>query len=181
MSFPTHSAPCFTWHLPTDSLVFCAPALLLLGLTPETAPRTMADFLDRLPEPMLDSGTAVAGCGGAFCNMFLEALADGGVACGLPRQKALLYAAQMVIGTAKLMLETGKHPGALDQRYLKSAQDLLHGEILAAVDGEVCTAVPQGGGAFPRALFPCPDGAQEALRWLLHGSQRLISSWFALG
>ena len=51
MSFPTHSAPCFTWHLPTDSLVFCAPALLLLGLTPETAPRTMADFLDRLPEP----------------------------------------------------------------------------------------------------------------------------------
>ena len=51
MSFPTHSTPCFTWHLPTDSLVFCAPALLLLGLTPETAPRTMADFLDRLPEP----------------------------------------------------------------------------------------------------------------------------------
>lgn len=51
MSFPTHSTPCFTWHLPTDSLVFCAPALLLLGLTPETVPRTMADFLDRLPEP----------------------------------------------------------------------------------------------------------------------------------
>ena len=51
MSFPTHSTPCFTWHLPTDNLVFCAPALLLLGLTPETAPRTMADFLDRLPEP----------------------------------------------------------------------------------------------------------------------------------
>ena len=51
MSFPTHSTPCFTRHLPTDSLVFCAPALLLLGLTPETAPRTMADFLDRLPEP----------------------------------------------------------------------------------------------------------------------------------
>lgn len=51
MSFPTPSAPCFTWHLPTDGLVFCAPALLLLGLTPETAPRTMADFLDQLPEP----------------------------------------------------------------------------------------------------------------------------------
>ena len=51
MPFPTHSAPCFTWHLPTDRIIFCAPALLLLGLTPETAPPTMADFLDRLPEP----------------------------------------------------------------------------------------------------------------------------------
>ena len=51
MSFPTHSAPCFTWHLPTDRLIFCSPALLLLGLAPETAPQTMTAFLDRLPEP----------------------------------------------------------------------------------------------------------------------------------
>lgn len=51
MSFPTYSAPCFTWHLPTDRLIFCSPALLLLGLAPETAPQTMTAFLDRLPEP----------------------------------------------------------------------------------------------------------------------------------
>lgn len=84
-------------------------------------------LLDRLPEPMLDSGTAVAGCGGAFCSLFLEALADGGVACGLPRQKALLYAAQMVIGTAKLMLETGKHPGALKDEVCSPAGSTIQG------------------------------------------------------
>ena len=47
------------------------------------------------------------------CKQFIEALADGGVACGLPRAKAQEYAAQMVLGSAKLVLESGKHPGAL--------------------------------------------------------------------
>ena len=70
-------------------------------------------LLDPLEERLLDAGSAVAGCGPAFCDLFLEALADGGVACGLPRDKALRYAAQMVLGSATLMLETGKHPGAL--------------------------------------------------------------------
>ena len=61
----------------------------------------------------MDAGSAVAGCGPAFADLFLEALADGGVACGLSRALALESAAQMMIGTAKLMLETGKHPGEL--------------------------------------------------------------------
>ena len=49
----------------------------------------------------------------AWVYQFIEALADGGVACGLPRAKAQEYAAQMVLGSAKLVLESGKHPGAL--------------------------------------------------------------------
>lgn len=72
-----------------------------------------AGVLDRLPEKLMDAGSAVAGCGPAFAAMFLEALADGGVACGLPRTKAVEYAAQMLLGTAKLALETGQHPGQL--------------------------------------------------------------------
>ena len=72
-----------------------------------------AGYLDRLPEKLMDAGSAVAGCGPAFVSMFIEALSDGGVACGLPRDKALRYAAQTVLGTAQLLLETGQHPGQL--------------------------------------------------------------------
>ena len=52
-------------------------------------------------------------CGPAFVDLFIEALADGGVACGLPRASALEFAAQMVAGSARLVLESGKHPGVL--------------------------------------------------------------------
>ena len=60
--------------------------------------------MDRLPEPLLDAASAVAGCGPAFVCQFLEALADGGVACGLPRENAYRYGAQMLLGN---------HPGQL--------------------------------------------------------------------
>ena len=72
-----------------------------------------AGMLDRLPEKLIDVGSALAGSGPAYVSMFMEALADGAVACGLPRDKALRYAAQTLIGTAELMLQTGKHPGEL--------------------------------------------------------------------
>ena len=66
-----------------------------------------------IPEKLMDAGSAVAGCGPAFVDLFIEALADGGVACGLPRAQALEFAAQMVAGSARLLLESGKHPGVL--------------------------------------------------------------------
>ncbi len=66
-----------------------------------------------LAEKLIDAGASVAGCGPAFVDLFVEALADGGVACGLPRAQALEFAAQMVAGSAKLILESGKHPGKL--------------------------------------------------------------------
>lgn len=72
-----------------------------------------AGLLDQIPESSMDAASAVSGCGPAFVYLFLEALADGGVACGLPRQKALAYAAQTVEGAARLVLESGTHPGAL--------------------------------------------------------------------
>lgn len=72
-----------------------------------------AGRLSPLPEDKMDAGSAVSGCGPAFADLFLEALADGGVACGLPRAAALEYAAQMLLGSAKLALESGQHPGVL--------------------------------------------------------------------
>ena len=72
-----------------------------------------AGIVDHLPEKLIDAGSAVSGCGPAFVSLFLEAMADGGVACGLPRDKALEYAAQTVMGTAMLMLQTHSHPGAM--------------------------------------------------------------------
>ena len=70
------------------------------------AAMTATGKLDHMPEALMDAGSAVAGCGPAFACLFAEALADGGVACGLPRQKAREYAAQMLLGTAKYLQET---------------------------------------------------------------------------
>jgi len=69
--------------------------------------------LEELDEHLIDAGSAVAGCGGAFACLFLEALADGAVSCGLPRDKAMRYAQQMLLGTAALAQQTGTHPGAI--------------------------------------------------------------------
>ena len=72
-----------------------------------------AGRLDAVPESLIDAASCVSGCGPAWVYQFIEALADGGVACGLPRAKAQEYAAQMVLGSAKMVLESGQHPGAL--------------------------------------------------------------------
>ena len=69
--------------------------------------------LEALPEHLIDAGSAVAGCGGAFACLFMESLADGAVTCGLPRDKARRYAAQMVLGTAQLALQSGQHTAAM--------------------------------------------------------------------
>ncbi len=72
-----------------------------------------AGMVDPINESLIDAATAVMGCGPAFAYMFIEALADGGVSCGLTRQEAKIYAAQMVAGAATMLLATGKHPGEL--------------------------------------------------------------------
>ena len=88
---------------------------------------SQAGFLDRLPEKLIDAGSAVSGCGPAFVSMFIEALSDGGVACGLPREKALALAAHTLQGTAALLLETGKHPGVLKDEVCSPGGSTIQG------------------------------------------------------
>ena len=66
-----------------------------------------------IPERLMDVVVGVSGSSPAYVFMFLEAMADAAVADGMPRAQAYKFAAQAVLGSAKLMLETGKHPGEL--------------------------------------------------------------------
>ena len=72
-----------------------------------------AGILQSIDESKIDAASAVSGCGPAFVYLFIEALADGGVQCGLARDVAQRLAAQTVLGAAKLTLLSGKHPGEL--------------------------------------------------------------------
>ena len=79
-----------------------------------------------LEERLIDAGSSVSGCGPAFADLFLEALADGAVACGMPRAQALELAAQTLVGSGRLALE-GEHPGVLKDRVCSPAGTTIQG------------------------------------------------------
>ena len=104
----------------TPSLI--SRGVIVMAPSEEVSPEVIMDlekilsgagFVDHLEEKYLDAVTGLSGSGPAYVYMFIEALSDGGVLSGLPRDKALRYAAQTVMGAAAMVLETGKHPGEL--------------------------------------------------------------------
>jgi pyrroline-5-carboxylate reductase len=103
-----------------------------------------AGLVERLDEGCMDAAGALSGCGPAFVCMFIEALADGGVRAGLPRDKALRYAAQTVLGTAAMIKESGRHPAELKDMVCSPAGTTIAGVAAlenGAFRGSVMNAV----------------------------------------
>lgn len=111
---------------------------------------SLAGRLDCLDEKLIDAGSAVSGCGPAFVYMFIEALADGGVACGLTRQKALEYAATTVEGAAELVITSGKHPGELKDEVCSPAGTTIEGVKALERSGFRAAAIDAINSAFER-------------------------------
>ena len=104
----------------TPALVLCGAAAIARGKNATDADMaeveaifTQVGSCCRVDEKLMDAVTGLSGSGPAYVLTFIEALADGGVKNGLPRETALNLALQTVMGTAKLLAETGEHPGSL--------------------------------------------------------------------
>lgn len=109
-------------------VLYTANTLVTEGETAEVvAAMHCCGLLDPISESQMDAGSALAGCGGAFCDLFIEALADGAVAAGLPRAKAQQYAAQVLCGAGKLLSSSGKHPGLLKDEVCSPGGSTIQG------------------------------------------------------
>jgi pyrroline-5-carboxylate reductase len=118
----------------TPALVLAGAAGLCAGSQATSADldvaRTLFDALGKtvvVSEALMDTVTGLSGSGPAYIFMLIEALADGGVKMGLTRDAALTLAAQTVYGSAKLLLETGLHPGELKDRVTSPAGTTIAG------------------------------------------------------
>lgn len=80
-----------------------------------------------VPERLMDAVGAVSGASPAYVYMFIEAMADAAVAQGMPRKQAYVFASQAVLGSAKMVLETGMHPGALKDMVCSPAGTTIEG------------------------------------------------------
>ena len=86
-----------------------------------------AGKVEVVPEKLMDCVTAVSGSGPAFVFMFIEAMADAAVRCGMPRAQAYTYAAQTVYGSAGMVMESGKNPAALKDMVCSPAGTTIEG------------------------------------------------------
>jgi pyrroline-5-carboxylate reductase len=118
----------------TPALVGEAAAAFALGKSATAADGELAKKLlsavgiaFQVKESLLDAVTGLSGSGPAYVYQFIEALSDGGVAAGLPRDIATKLAAQTVLGAAKMVLETGQHPGALKDQVTSPGGTTIEG------------------------------------------------------
>ncbi len=113
---------------------------------------SFAGELDDIEEKLIDAASAVSGCGPAFVCLFAEALADGGVRAGLPRDKALRYALSTLEGTAALIRESGKHPGRVKDEVCSPAGSTIEGVLALEAGGFRSLASDAVTAAYERTL-----------------------------
>ena len=118
----------------TPALVGAGASAFALGKSATVADGELAKKLlsavglaFQVKESLLDAVTGLSGSGPAYVYQFIEALSDGGVAAGLPRDMATKLAAQTVLGGAKMVLETGQHPGALKDQVTSPGGTTIEG------------------------------------------------------
>jgi pyrroline-5-carboxylate reductase len=118
----------------TPALVGAGASAFALGKSATAADGELAKKLlsavgvaFQVKESLLDAVTGLSGSGPAYVYQFIEALSDGGVAAGLPRDVATKLAAQTVLGAAKMVLETGQHPGALKDQVTSPGGTTIEG------------------------------------------------------
>ena len=88
---------------------------------------TPAGLLDSIDEALMDAATSVSGCGPAFAYLFLDALAQGGVSCGLSPEQATRYAAETLIGAAEMVKSQGISPKELTQKVCSPGGSTIEG------------------------------------------------------
>lgn len=111
-----------------------------------------AGLTEQLPEGQIDAASAVSGCGPAFAALFVEALADGGVLCGLPRALALRCAEQTVKGTAAQLLDGGTHPAVLKDAVCSPGGTTVEGVRALEAGGFRAAAIEAVCAAYRRTL-----------------------------
>ena len=123
----------------TPALVGEAMSALCVNqnVTPEELKEVQALFnsfgkSEVISESLMDAVIGVSGSSPAYVDMFIEAMADAAVADGMPRAQAYKFAAQSVYGSAKMVLETGKHPGELKDAVCSPAGTTI--EAVAALE-----------------------------------------------
>ena len=130
---------CASSFVPCDEVKAFCDLILFTGKT------------DVLPEKLFDAATALSGCGPAYVYMFLEALADGAVKCGLPRTLANEYAARTVLGASKLALLSDEHTGKLKDAVCSPGGSTIEGVSVLEKEGFRASVIDAVNAAFEKS------------------------------
>lgn len=144
----------------TPALVNCGAFALDAGTDLTEEEKAFAEnmfnsigIVEWMDEPLIDTACGLSGAGPAYIYLVIEALADGGVAKGLPRKTAMRLAAQTVMGAAKMVLETGEHPDVLKDQVCSPGGNTIIGVMTLEEHGIR--------GAFLSAVMNATDRAKE--------------------